>query len=78
MARVSQSQKHAVSLIAHAVMAKDMAGKIEGFDGYYAFWLKQQSTNDRALVKLFLDELKRIPADLLKMMKEEKRNGTPS
>ena len=78
MARVSQSQRHAVWVIAHAAMAKDMSRKIKGFEGYYEFWLKQQSAHDRALVTLFLDELKRIPADLMKMVEEEKRNGTPT
>ncbi len=78
MARVSQSQRSAVSVIAHAILIKDMSGKVKGFQGFYDFLLKDLSANDRALVKLFLEELKRIPADLLKMIEEEKRNGTPS
>ncbi len=54
MPKLSTSTEHALSVIAHAIMAKEMAGNVEGFAEFYEFWLKEQPPKDRAIVEVFL------------------------
>jgi hypothetical protein len=54
MAKLSTSTEHALSVVAHAIMAKGMASNVEGFAAFYEFWLKDQTPKDRAIVEVFL------------------------
>lgn len=53
MPKLSAATEHALSIIAHAVMAKGMASNVEGFSGFYEFWLKEQTLKDREIVEAF-------------------------
>lgn len=74
MARLSAAQQHAASVIAHAIVVRSMASNVQDMEGFEDFYLKKLSAQDRALVKHFRAELKRIPEDLARMM-EKDRNG---
>lgn len=54
MAKLSISTEHALSVVAHAVMAKEMDSNVEGFSGFYDFYLKDQAPKDREIIKQFL------------------------
>lgn len=54
MAKLSISTQHALSVIAHAVMAKEIASNVKGFAGFYEFWLKEQVLKDREILETFL------------------------
>lgn len=74
MARISQAQQAAISVIAHLIWASQIQRNVQGMAGFEQHWLKKQTPHDRALVEFFQAELKRIPGDMAKMMEEE-RNG---
>lgn len=77
MAKISQAQRHAASIIAHALWATQLANKVEGMKGFEPTWFKAQTPHDRALVDFFRAELKRIPGDMAKMMEKE-NDGAPT
>lgn len=78
MARLTQAQKHAASVIAHAIYASKIDREVEGMNGFEAHYSKTFSANDRALVKFFKEEMTRILQDFAQMLKEEERNGASS
>jgi hypothetical protein len=75
MAKLTQAQQRTVSVIAHALIIKDLENKVVEMKGVEAAYLKDQSAKDRALIEFFYAELKRIPADMARMM-EKDGNGT--
>ena len=77
MARLSAAQRHAISVVAHGIYAASCDCNVEGMKGFKQSWIKGLSPQDRAMVKFFEEELKRIPRDMLQLM-EEDRNGSSS
>lgn len=53
MAKFSAATEHALSVVAHVAMARGMSQNVEGFEGFYEFWLKEQTPKDREIIDHF-------------------------
>lgn len=71
MAKISASTEHALSVIAHLAMAKDMSKNIEGMKGFYTFYQDQLSAGDKKIVERFGELCHQAYADLAKLMANE-------
>ncbi|BBE51814.1 hypothetical protein OYT1_ch2298 [Ferriphaselus amnicola] len=77
MAKLSTATEHALSVIAHASMAKDVSRNVEGMGGFYEFWLKDQSPKDRDLIESYLKLSKAAYKDKAAMLAKDvaSKNG---
>lgn len=75
MARLSASAEHALSVVAHASMAKDMAKNVEGMGGFYEYWLKEQTPKDREIIESYLKLSRRAYKDLAAMLAKDIKHG---
>lgn len=76
MAKFSAATEHALSVVAHALMAKGMATNVKGMGGFYEFWLKEQKPKDREVVEEFLKLSKQATKDFSAMLaKDMKANN---
>lgn len=57
MAKLSAATRHALNIIAHAAMARDLDKNVfqkqHGVKGFYESWLKQNTAADRAIIADF-------------------------
>ncbi|SDI53209.1 hypothetical protein [Propionivibrio dicarboxylicus] len=77
MARLTKAQKRVISIIAHGLVAESISRNVEGLQGFRDFIENSMDATERAIVKFFVDELKRIPKELATEI-EEWKNGTSS
>jgi hypothetical protein len=75
MAKLSASTEHALSVVAHALMAKGMQANVAGMSGFYDFWLKEQTSKDREIVEQFKRLSNAARSDLASMLKKDIGNG---
>ncbi len=75
MAKLSASAEHALSVVAHASMAKDMAKNVEGMGGFYEFWLKEQTPKDREIVESYIKLSKLAYKDFTSMLAKDMKHG---
>lgn len=75
MAKLSASAEHALSVVAHASMAKDMAKNVEGMGGFYEFWLKEQTPKDREIVESYIKLSKLAYKDFTAMLAKDMKHG---
>jgi len=74
MAKLTKSVHHALSLIAHASMAKKLDAEVfnaNGASGFYDFWLKEQTPSDRAMLKTFSEIGRQAYVDLAKALEKD-------
>lgn len=76
MAKVSAAAQRALSIVAHASMArqldKDVFAK-QGHSGFYEFWKKQLTAADRAILDEFGRLQRQAYADMAKMLEKAPR-----
>ncbi len=53
---LDKKQRHAISLVAHAMVAKNLSHEIEGLNGFEEHYLSTLNQRDRAIIKLFWEE----------------------
>jgi hypothetical protein len=75
MANLSTATEHALSVVAHALMAQGIAKNVKGMDGLYEFWLKEQTPKDRKVVASFIKLSKQATKDFSAMLVEDKEVG---
>lgn len=71
---MSQSAHHALSVIAHASMARELDKKVfeaNGASGFYDFWLKDQKPGDRAILTEFFKIQRQAYADMARMIQKD-------
>lgn len=73
MAKLSAATRNALSILAHAEMARGIEKNVEGAKGFYDFWLKQQRVSDRAILKEFEKIAREAYVEMLRMMQEEEK-----
>ena len=78
MAKLSAATEHALSVIAHVVMADDLARNVKGMDGFRAHYMKQMSAADRAIFRRFKTVMKQAYADAVGLLQKELEGGTGS
>lgn len=71
MAKLSAAIEHALSVIAHVVMAADMSRKVKGMEGFRDYYMKQIPAADRAIFRRFETKMEQAYADLARLLKEE-------
>ena len=74
MAKLSAPTRHALSVVAHNLIAHGIeqnAMKKNGTAGFYDYWLKQQAAADRAIIQEFEKMSREAYAELARLMKEE-------
>ncbi len=71
MAKLSAPTRHALSVVAHAAMARGIQTNVKGAGGFYDYWLKSQPAADRALVQEFDKISREAYAEMARLMKEE-------
>lgn len=75
MAKLSASAGHALSVVAHALMAKGISVNVEGMSGFYEFWLKEQTPKDREIVDAFLKLNQTARKDFSAMLAKDMKGG---
>jgi|GEM_PF-5345387 len=75
MSKMSAASLHIISVIAHAAMARGMSKNVDGFAGFYEFWLKEQSEKDRKILDEFQRESIRANKDFTAMLARDIKNG---
>lgn len=75
MAKLAASTKHALSVVAHALMAKGLAVNVEGMSGFYEFWLKEQTPKDRDIFDAFLKLNETARKDLTAMLAKDMKGS---
>lgn len=56
-------------------MARGMSKNVDGFAGFYEFWLKDQSEKDRKILNEFHKESIRANKDFTAMLARDIKNG---
>lgn len=71
MAKLSAAVEHALSVIAHASMAKEIASNVDGMGGFYEFWLKEETPKDREIIESYLKLSKQANKDFSAMLAKD-------
>ena len=71
--KLSASAEHALSVIAHLAMAKDLAKNVPGMEKFGEFYLKNIDVKDRAVYARFNDLCRQAYKDLAKLMAEDRK-----
>jgi hypothetical protein len=75
MRNLSASTEHALSVVAHASMAKGMASNVEGFAGFYKYWLKEQTRKDIEIIEAFNNLSIKARKDLSAMIAKDLKDS---
>lgn len=75
MAKFSAATEHALSIVAHAAMARGMSQNVKGFEGFYEFWLKEQSPKDREIVDAYLKLSDKARKDFSAMLAKDMKGS---
>lgn len=75
MAKITEAQRHAMNVVAHAIMARDLDKNVFqkqcGKTGFYEFWLKDQKAADRALIAEFEKLCRQANTEMVRLLQED-------
>lgn len=71
MAKLSAPVEHALSIVAHAIMAQGMASNVKGMEAFYEFWVKEQTPKDQQLIEAFLKLSTKARKDFAEMLSKD-------
>lgn len=75
MAKISEPQRHAMNVVAHTIMARDLDKNVFqkqcGKTGFYDFWLKEQKAPDRALIAEFEKLCRQAHTEMVRLLEED-------
>lgn len=75
MVKLSAATKHALSLVAHAMMAKGISNNVTGMGSFYDFWMKEQTPKDREIIEAFLQLSTRARKDFSAMLAKDMKDS---
>lgn len=73
MAKLSAATENALSVIAHIMMAHQLAKDVEGMSGFSDFYRKQMPAKDREILKHFERLSKQAYRDLANALKKDEQ-----